>query len=155
MTPINWAMEPLRKYAVFSGRASRSEYWWFYLAILIASFLAGIVEVIIGTSILSNIFTFAILIPTISVSVRRLHDTGRSGWWMAAPIVALLAIIPFSMMAGAQTEGVGEDSYGVMIVTLIAVILAIVLTVLMILPSHKGGNQYGPNPHTGEQLQAD
>lgn len=66
------------KYATFSGRARRSEYWWFVLA-----------NVIIGCIPFVNfIWGLAVLIPSLAVGVRRLHDTGRSGWWM------LLAVVP-------------------------------------------------------------
>lgn len=64
------------KYATFTGRASRSEYWWFMLCILVLSFVPGL-DVIVG---------IVTLIPSISVGVRRLHDTNHSGWWLLCPI---------------------------------------------------------------------
>ncbi len=91
---MNYFMDALKKYAVFSGRARRSEYWYFFLFIMIANIvLSGIDYVVLnaadsGFAILSSIFSLAILLPTIGVSVRRLHDTGKVGWWY------LIAFIP-------------------------------------------------------------
>jgi uncharacterized membrane protein YhaH (DUF805 family) len=80
----------LAKYADFNGRALRSEYWWFYLAIigvyvLLALLLGGSV---LG-SLLTGVFALGVLLPSLAAGVRRLHDTGRSGWFL------LLGLIPF------------------------------------------------------------
>lgn len=64
------------KYATFSGRASRSEYWWFYLFSIIVTMAAAIVD-----EKLSNAVTVVLLLPSIAVGARRLHDVDRSGWW--------------------------------------------------------------------------
>ncbi|MFM2098180.1 MAG: hypothetical protein RIT06_808 [Chloroflexota bacterium] len=68
-------------YAQFSGRASRSEYWWFALFTLIAQAAATIVDVSIGLDLFANLLTLAFLIPSFALLARRLHDVGRSGWW--------------------------------------------------------------------------
>jgi uncharacterized membrane protein YhaH (DUF805 family) len=70
-----------KKYADFSGRARRSEFWYFALAEFIASVVLGLIDRAIGTFILQLVLILALLIPGIAVAVRRLHDTGRSGWW--------------------------------------------------------------------------
>jgi uncharacterized membrane protein YhaH (DUF805 family) len=72
------------KYADFSGRASRSEYWWFVLFLIGGGLLTSIVS-----NLLSMAFTVATLVPAIAAATRRLHDTGRSGWWQ------LVALVPF------------------------------------------------------------
>lgn len=69
------------KYATFSGRASRSEYWYFVLFYVIASFFGGIVDGVTGALVGTAVVSLALFIPSISVGARRLHDTGRSGWW--------------------------------------------------------------------------
>jgi uncharacterized membrane protein YhaH (DUF805 family) len=68
-------------YAQFSGRASRSEYWWFALFTLIAQAAATVVDVSIGLDLFANLLTLAFLIPSFALLARRLHDVGRSGWW--------------------------------------------------------------------------
>src|SRR6516165_3658422 len=91
---MEWYLDVLKKYAVFEGRARRKEYWYFVLFNLLISIgLAGIDFMIMsaisgggkedmrGISPLRMLYSLAVLVPSIAVSVRRLHDTGRSGWW--------------------------------------------------------------------------
>src|SRR5438132_11931577 len=85
---MNWYLQALKKYADFSGRARRKEYWFFVLFNIIISVVLRVCDVFMGTysaaasiGILTGIYTLAVLIPGIAVSVSRLHDTGRSGWW--------------------------------------------------------------------------
>jgi|SRR5690625_3002426 len=118
---MNWYLEVLKKYAVFSGRARRKEYWFFVLFNIIISIVLAVIDSVTGsfspeagTGLLGWIYTLAVLIPGIAVSVRRLHDTGRSGWWL------LIALVPL--------------------------IGAIVLLVFMVQDSKPGQNQYGANP---------
>ena len=69
-------------YAQFSGRASRSEYWWFFLFTLLAQSAATVVDVAIGVDLFANLLTIAFFIPNLALIARRLHDVGRSGWWV-------------------------------------------------------------------------
>ena len=69
------------KFATFEGRACRSEYWFFTLFLMLGSLVLTTLDIVLGTGVLSTIFSLIILIPSIAVSVRRLHDTDRSGWW--------------------------------------------------------------------------
>ena len=86
---FNWFTRQIRIYGTFDGRATRSEYWYWTLFSIIFSFAAGIVDAVIGTvSLVSGVFWLAILVPTLAVSARRLHDIGKSGWWQ------LLYLIP-------------------------------------------------------------
>ena len=80
----------LSKYADFSGRATRPEFWWWMLAIAVGSAVFGIVDSALPYEILQPIFGLLTLIPTLAVGVRRLHDTDRSGWWMALWAVSWL-----------------------------------------------------------------
>ena len=87
MSPLDWATRPLRKYADFSGRAPRAEYWWFYLLIIIGYVIATILDSMLGLGqmvgpygVLMCVFALAILVPSIAAGIRRLHDTDRSGW---------------------------------------------------------------------------
>ncbi len=118
---MNWFLVALRKYAEFSGRAQRAEYWFFvlfYVLILmgvsIIDAALGLYNGIVGIGTLGCLFALAMLIPSISLTVRRLHDTSRSGWWI------LLSLIPL----------VGS----------------IILLVFTCLDSTPGANAYGPNP---------
>jgi uncharacterized membrane protein YhaH (DUF805 family) len=78
------------KYVTFSGRSSRSAYWWWALFGLLAVVAAYIVDAILGTfPLFYAILALGLLLPNLAVTVRRLHDTGRSGWWI------LIALIPF------------------------------------------------------------
>ena len=118
---MNWFFTALKKYATFSGRAQRAEYWYFVLFYILLFFGLSIIDNVTGSfdaetgmGLLGGILSLALLIPSIAVSVRRLHDTGRSGWWL------LIALIPL----------VG----------------AIVLFVFTVQDSNSGANSYGPNP---------
>ncbi|CAI8741222.1 DUF805 domain-containing protein [Pseudomonas donghuensis] len=86
-----WYFEVLKKYAVFSGRARRKEYWMFFLVNILVAMVLGFIDRVAGTgAILSNLYSLALLIPGIAVGVRRMHDTDRSGWWLLLPIVNLI-----------------------------------------------------------------
>jgi len=84
------------KYATFSGRASRSEYWWWTLFVIVASIILQAVDFAIGFGdwgLLSNIFSLATIVPSIAVAARRLHDVNKSGWWQLLVIVPLVGWI--------------------------------------------------------------
>lgn len=101
---MNYYLKVLQNYAIFSGRAGRSEYWYFVLINFVISIAIGFIGGIIGTSIVSNIFTLAVLVPSIAVGVRRMHDVGKSGWFLLIPIYNLIL---------ACTDGVkGDNEYG-------------------------------------------
>jgi uncharacterized membrane protein YhaH (DUF805 family) len=100
------------RYAVFEGRAGRAEYWWFFLANLIISFvlqaLAGASDALL---ILAVVYSLAVLIPGLAVAVRRLHDTNKSGWWILislVPFVGVIVLIVFLATDGDQ----GANQYG-------------------------------------------
>jgi len=117
-----WYMMPWRKFAVFSGRARRREYWTFALVhfipgmILTLGTLAGDRGVRELCTLVSAVLVLATIVPNLAVSVRRLHDTGRSGWFL------LVGLLPF----------VG----------------GIILILLMALDGEPNENRYGPDPKT-------
>jgi len=103
----------LSKYATFTGRATRSEYWWFFLFSIMLNWGASIVGVaMLGeTGVLySYLPTLALSIPSLSVLVRRLHDTGRSGWnyWWCLTIIGVIPVIVWLASEGEQRE----NTYG-------------------------------------------
>jgi uncharacterized membrane protein YhaH (DUF805 family) len=114
---MEWYLAVLRKYAVFTGRARRREFWMFTLVNVLISIGLSIIDTIIGTDygsgygILSTIYSLAVLIPSIAVGVRRLHDTGRTGWWLLiglVPCVGFIVLIVFYATEGQR----GDNQYG-------------------------------------------
>jgi len=118
---MNWYFEALRKYADFSGRARRREYWVFTListaitiGLIVADMVIGTYDEDSGFGILSGLYTLAVFIPSLAVTVRRIHDTDHSGWWM------LIAFVP---------------CFG-----------SIVMLIFLFSDSTPGENRYGPSP---------
>jgi uncharacterized membrane protein YhaH (DUF805 family) len=90
-------------YAQFSGRASRSEYWWFAVASLLLVIAAAIVDIAIGSFVVTSLAYLFIIIPGIALSVRRLHDTNRSGWYLLlnlVPVIGSIVIFIWSVTPG-------------------------------------------------------
>jgi uncharacterized membrane protein YhaH (DUF805 family) len=120
---MNWYLGAIKKYAVFSGRARRKEYWFFVLfntlisiGFIVVELLAGLAikEMGLGVGLLCSLYFLAIIVPSFAVTTRRLHDTGRSGWWQLLPLLPLIG--------------------------------AIILIVFLATDSTAGANKYGPNP---------
>lgn len=108
---MHWYTDVLKKYTEFTGRARRQEYWMFFLFNFIISMVIAIIGAVIGLPILHLIYALAVLLPSIGVGIRRLHDTDRSGWWM------LIAFVPFIggiwLLVLMVLEGTaGENQYG-------------------------------------------
>jgi uncharacterized membrane protein YhaH (DUF805 family) len=107
----------LRQYVGFTGRARRSEYWWFFLFTILVSIVAGVLDSILGTmnddtnvGVIGTIASLALLLPSIAVAIRRLHDTSRSGWWILIgliPIVGWIILIVFYCQ-----DSHGDNKYG-------------------------------------------
>ena len=90
------------KYADFNGTAMRSEYWWFALFCVIAGVALSIIS-----PILQIIFSLGTLLPSLAVGARRLHDTGRSGWWLligVVPVIGIIILIVFLAQEGTANE---------------------------------------------------
>lgn len=115
---MNWYITAIKKYATFSGRSRRKEYWYFFLFNLLISMLLSFVDALTGSfdpatgyGLFSSIYGLALLIPAIAVSVRRLHDTGRTGWWfliVLVPLVGALVLLYFMASNGDS----GTNKYG-------------------------------------------
>jgi uncharacterized membrane protein YhaH (DUF805 family) len=101
----------LSKFADFSGRASRSEYWYLVLPLVVISIVLNLVDsLIFEMSILSLIFGLATLVPTVSAGVRRLHDTNRSGWWMLIALVPVVGLVLIYFLCQPGTPG--QNQFG-------------------------------------------
>ena len=115
---MSWYLEALKKYAVFSGRARRMEFWYFFLFNLIAVIVLTLIDTLIGTfnivqgvGLLSSIYSLAVLIPYLAVTVRRLHDIDRTGWWILIyliPLIGVIVLLVFALTPGTP----GSNSYG-------------------------------------------
>ena len=96
---MSWYIKALKKYAVFSGRATRQEYWMFTLIHIAISFALLLFDGVVGSGgVLYFIYSFAVALPSLGVVARRLHDTDRSGWWMLiafVPLIGFIAMIVF------------------------------------------------------------
>jgi uncharacterized membrane protein YhaH (DUF805 family) len=105
----------LSKYATFAGRARRSEYWWFVLFNVIVSIVAAIIDGAAGTDlensstgVVGGIVALALILPSLAVTARRLHDTGRSGWWILIGIIPLIGAIILIVFACQDSDGVNQ-----------------------------------------------
>ena len=115
---MNWYLGVLKKYAEFGGQAQKAEYWFFFLFTILVSVVLGIIDRItgsfmpqVGMGLLGVLYSLAVFIPTLAVSIRRLHDTGRSGWWLfigLIPLVGVIVLIIFMV----QDSNPGENQYG-------------------------------------------
>ncbi|MET7522290.1 DUF805 domain-containing protein [Streptomyces sp. NPDC005248] len=109
---MHWYLDVLKKYAVFSGRARRQEYWMYMLFNYIAIIVAVVLDVVLGTlPVITAIYVFAVLLPSLGVTIRRLHDTGRTGWWILFGIVPLagpITLLVFDCLEGDRSE----NAYG-------------------------------------------
>ncbi|WP_394388613.1 DUF805 domain-containing protein [Shewanella woodyi] len=100
----------LKKYADFTGRARRKEFWMYTLFYLIFYVLAAFIDSLLGTMIFTAILSLGLLLPTIAIAARRLHDTGRSGWWQLLgliPLIGAIVLIVFYVQ-----DSIGENEYG-------------------------------------------
>ena len=118
---MDWYIGVLKKYVEFGGRARRKEYWMFFLINFIIAIILAIVDVtVLGSSgdgsnpsigMLSFIYSLAVLVPSVAVAVRRLHDIGRTGWWLLIafiPVVGGIVLLIFAVLDGTP----GDNEYG-------------------------------------------
>ncbi len=115
---MNWYLGALKKYATFEGRARRKEYWFFVLFNVLAIIVLEILDVVLGTfsqetgfGLLSGLYAIAVLLPSLAVTVRRLHDTDRSGWWILInfiPLIGAIVLLIFTLLDGTP----GSNRFG-------------------------------------------
>ncbi len=154
------------KYAVFSGRAPRSELWWWFLFVILVSFgvgiISGILDVVLGLKAFSGIVSLLLdlffLLPNLAVTMRRLHDLNRSGWWYGGLIVLSLFIMALGIplmirMAENHEQGYAPtDGLNPAVFILLAVlgfaetVYSIVLLVWFCMRGTRGPNRFGPDP---------
>lgn len=102
---MNYFIDPIKKYAEFTGRATRKEFWLFYLINFLISFVLGFVMAFITEStIVTDLYGLFLLMPSLAVGVRRLHDTGNTGWYILIPFANII----FLLLKGQK----GKNEYG-------------------------------------------
>lgn len=140
---MNGIIQPLRKYADFNGRASRAEFWTFVIFVTLLTFAAHQIDagrgervaIALNMGIVELSTMLLLLLPTVAVGVRRLHDTGRSGWWMMLVYLPWLATFA------------SDDNQSLILVAAGALLLGgIVWIVMMILPGETVENAHGQPP---------
>ena len=107
---MEYFIDAFKKYADFTGRATRTEYWMFILFYMIIYVALAVIDAFLGTVILSLLFSLVLLVPSISIATRRLHDIGRTGWWqliLFIPLLGLIVLIVFLVL-----DSQDENEYG-------------------------------------------
>lgn len=170
---MHWMFLPLKRYAEFSGRSRRMEYWMFVLFQILLAVAFWVLLAIVGggalmsggdpnaiaaaggavmiVSILYALASLALIIPGIAVGVRRLHDTDRTGWWILGPIAGYILMMVGGVMAASSPDNPGLGGILAMVGMIMVVVLGLVLLVFMFLEGTRGPNKYGPDPK-GENL---
>lgn len=109
---MSWYVKALKSYATFTGRARRMEYWMFFLVNFLVSLALAVIEAILGgKGLLMGLYSLAVFLPSLAVSVRRLHDTNRSGWWLLialVPLIGGIVLLVFTFRDGQR----GDNQYG-------------------------------------------
>lgn len=169
---MEWMLMPLKRYAEFSGRSRRQEFWLYTLGVWLLFIILGVIAMVIGIgsvgmssqqnpaaglvgmaasmgifSIVFMILGLGLLIPSIAVAVRRLHDTNRSGFWLLMPIGLYILAIAV-VLAGAANQSGALAAVGI-ILSLLQWVASIVLIVFYCLPGTPGPNKYGADPLGG------
>ena len=163
----------LGKYATFSGRAARPEYWWFFLFVILVSIVLSFVDrLIFGVdpvseqprSVLGGVWALAMFLPMLGAGWRRMHDTGRPGWYLLIPLAVSLV---GSLLLGFGTFGVGAlESMGtaptgstmaaagaglavLAAISVVQIVVAILIIWWLSRPGEPGPNAWGPPPAKG------
>lgn len=115
---MRWYLAVLKKYAVFSGRAGRKEYWLFYLFNFLILFVLSILDGVLGTAHheggigwLSGLYLLFILIPVLAVTVRRLHDSNRTAWWALTFMIPVIGLLVWLFMM-IEEGSLDDNRYG-------------------------------------------
>ena len=114
---MNWYLDAWKNYFTFTGRARRKAYWIFVLFNIIAAVIAGVLDGVLGLGgdtgygPISGLYSLAVFIPGLALAVRRLHDTGRTGWWMLIGLIPLIGWIVLLVFFVTDSQP-GTNQYG-------------------------------------------
>jgi uncharacterized membrane protein YhaH (DUF805 family) len=166
---MDWMFMPFRRYADFSGRSRRMEFWMWqvfqflvYIVVLVLSFaLGGSALMMAGNNPSSalaaggtiliifafyGIYCLAIIIPSLAVAVRRLHDTNRTGWWVLGPLAPYVLLVVAGAMASGSPDSGGPAGILALVSMIAMFVLGLVLLVFYFLDGTPGTNRYGSDP---------
>lgn len=110
MEYFKYFIDAFRNYAEFNGRVSRKGYWMYYLFYILFYLAAGVLDAFGGAGLFTSLYTLALLIPGITITTRRLHDTGRSGWWQLIYFIPLIGWIV--MLVFLLQDSKADNEYG-------------------------------------------
>jgi uncharacterized membrane protein YhaH (DUF805 family) len=159
LTPIQWAVLPLKRYADFGGRSPRAEYWWFALANMVLSFVIAYLDRLLfrpvygDLGILALIQAAVLLVPGMAVVIRRLHDTDHSGWWFLLTLWNYAFLLGGSMRNGISLIFSRIPSELGFVLVLMFIAAVVVIFIFMITPGTEGSNRYGPDPYGPDELE--
>lgn len=153
---MKWWLTCIRKYVTFEGRARRKEYWMFTLFNVVFVVVTMLLDILLfgatpdnptSPRYLTTLYGLFVFLPTLTVVVRRLHDIGRSGWWLAgyygvAFVCTILMMIGSVLMLGGKGSGMALTGGGFAVL----MITAVWMIVWMCFDSQAGENKYGPQP---------
>ncbi len=114
---MNYFVKALKQYIDFNSRAHRKEYWMFFLFYIIFAIVASVLDGALGlanemgTGPIGNVYSLALFIPSLAAAVRRLHDTGRSGWWVLIGLIPLVGLIWLIVLLASKGQA-GANQYG-------------------------------------------
>jgi len=155
-----------RQYAKLSGRASRSEYWWWGVFAVLVGIIAAIAGAVLSVTtgsrlpdeIIHGASTLALLLPNIAISVRRLHDLNRSGWWLSASFILIFFILALGVPVGIRmaenyhgglslTDGLPLAGFVVIAALVMAEgVVSLLLVFWYCMRGTKGANRFGADP---------
>ncbi|MEO5578312.1 MAG: DUF805 domain-containing protein [Sphingomicrobium sp.] len=148
MTPLDWAFLPLQRYFVFYGRSPRAEYWWFFLFQMILSMVTTLIDLVLGlggadSPVSTNmILALALFVPSLAVTVRRLHDINRSGWTVMVYLLMTIAVSVVGVVLSAFLGG-----FGIVLLVLGMVVVSVSFLILLVTDGNPGENGYGHHPY--------
>jgi uncharacterized membrane protein YhaH (DUF805 family) len=158
LNPVQWAVRPLKKYADFSGRAPRAEYWWYALLVSLVGLATGLVDYLSFSPVAGNyrpltiLFMLVLIVPWLAVVTRRFHDSSRSGWWC----VLKLGSYGWYLRAASADSMTAYQALPApyrLLFSLAAVGCGLTLLVLMLARTTEGANRYGPDPYGPGELE--
>jgi uncharacterized membrane protein YhaH (DUF805 family) len=154
MSPLQWAFLPIEKYANFSGRAPRAEYWWFHLFQMLLGLVTTVIDSLLeldgpGSPLSTNlILSLALFLPALAVTVRRFHDINRSGWSVLTTFVPIFAVLFLQLLTpvGWALLVFGGWIAGILL-ALVTIWVLVKFIGFMATEGNPGDNLYGPDPY--------
>jgi len=129
----------------FNGRVRRTEFWYYVLAYVVISVVLAVIQSLVGTRLLTGLLSLALLLPSLGMAVRRLHDINRSGWWILIGVVPLVVMMLLTIMA-VMMGSLGGMFLSATLMPILSLAAAVLLIYWYAQPGTAGPNQYGADP---------